>query len=53
MAKYSRSSGSIVKAFNCQDAQVGVCNNIVIVVLAMCDLTIQSILQKMNKTPTE
>ncbi len=36
-----------------QDAHIGVCDNIVIVVLTMCDLTILSILQKPNKTPTE
>ncbi len=39
VAKCSGSSGSIVKAFNYQDAHIGVCNNIVIVVLTMYDLT--------------
>ncbi len=32
---------------------MGVCDNIVIVVLTMCDLTLSIILQKPNKTPTE
>ncbi len=53
VAKCSGSSGSIVKAFNCHDAHVRVCYNIVIVVLMMCDLTLSSILQKTNKTPIE
>ncbi len=53
VAKCSGSSGSIVKAFNHQDAHIGVCHNIVIVVLTMCNLTLSSILQKTNKTPTE
>ncbi len=34
-------------------AHIGVCHNIVIVVLTMCNLTLSSILQKTNKTPTE
>ncbi len=33
------SSGSIVAAFNRQDAHIGVCNNIVNVILTMRDLT--------------
>ncbi len=53
VAKCSGSSGSIVKAFNCQDAHVRGCDNIVIVVLTMCDLTLSSILQEPNQTPTE
>ncbi len=32
---------------------IGVCDNILIVVLTMCDLTLSSILQKPDKTPTE
>ncbi len=39
VAKCSGSSGSIVAAFNRQDAHLGVCNHIVNVVLTMCDLT--------------
>ncbi len=50
VAKGSRSSGSIIKAFNRQDAHIGVCDKIVIVVLTMCDLTLR-ILQNPNKTP--
>ncbi len=53
VAKCSGSSGSIVKAFHHQDAHTEVCDNIVIVVLTTCDLTLSSILQKTNKTPTE
>ncbi len=43
VAKCSGSPGSIVKAFNRQDAHIGVCDKIVIVVLTMCDLTLSSI----------
>ncbi len=42
-----------VFSFNHQDAHIAVCDNIVIAVLTMCDLTLSSILQKPNKTPTE
>ncbi len=53
VAKFSGSSGSIVKAFNCQDVHIGGCDKIVIVVLMMCYLTLSSILKNSNKTPTE
>ncbi len=53
VAKCSGSSGSNIKVFNRQDAHKGVCDNIIIVVLTMCDLILLSILQIPNKTPTE
>ncbi len=46
VTKCSGSSGSIVKAFNRQDAHIGL-------FLRCCDLILSSILPKPNKTPTE
>ncbi len=46
-------TGLKVAAKRGNTSNIGVCDIIVIVVLTMCNLTISSILQKPNKTPTE